>query len=139
MPTSILSKWQNSDTFFRIKPIRRLSPNCFLPKIFRFNGIWRAVLSMNFKTIVTCAWEMLKQMFLHIWLRALKFCVNTFEVIPTISKGINSLSNILLQTFFCKSVNKLDMSRYTVRFPALAFALRTFRETYFTHFFFTKL
>lgn len=72
--------------------------------------IWRVCFIE--KTIATWVWEMLKQKFLHTCLGTLKYSVVTFAAIPTMLKGINGLSNILLQAYFCQSVFKWDISHY---------------------------
>ena len=106
MPTFDIIKRQNSDTIFNIRPIGRHSHKCFSPNIFTFKRIWKVRFvyecyrSIIEKTIVIWGWEMPEKMFLRTCLRALKFSAVIFAVFPTMSKGINSLSNILFQTFF---------------------------------------
>ena len=67
----------------------------------RTNNTWQMKITLGAitKTIITLKEQLLKQVFLHTWLRALKFSVVTFVVMATMSKSINSLSNILFQTF----------------------------------------
>ena len=71
-------------------------------------NIWRANFVYEFygniikENIVKWAGEILKQVFLHTWLKALNFFVENYEWFVQYT-----VSNI-----FCKLVNKLDISRY---------------------------
>ena len=115
--TPTLSKWQNSDAIFNIKPIRCQSHKWLSPKVFTFKKIirvrfvYKCYRNSIEKTIVTWAWEMQKQFFGYmaqsVEILCRYFCSYLIDVERYQYSFQHFVSNI-----FCRSVNRLDISRF---------------------------